>query len=53
VASDWQGEQAVGAGGGAGHQAKTESISMDLLEEAAAAGTFKLAAKTQVESAQP
>lgn len=32
---------------------KTESISMGLLEEAAAAGTFKLAAKTQAESAQP
>ncbi|MBQ0937940.1 hypothetical protein [Ideonella paludis] len=32
---------------------KTESISMDLLEEAAAAGTFKLTARTQAESAQP
>jgi hypothetical protein len=31
---------------------KTESISMDLLEEAAAAGTFKLAARMQAESAQ-
>lgn len=30
---------------------ETESISMDLLEEAVA-GTFKLAAKTQAESAQ-